>query len=122
MKIQTNSNNEIVAYVIVGDLNNGIEVNDFPSDFDETFKPKKYKYTNGKIVLNETYQHNEDTPITPLPEHVSGSDDELRKTYGNLQMSSVQTAKIVWDLSMQVAELTKKTVELQNQLNDKGVE
>lgn len=114
----------ILSYAIIGNIENSVEINEdiLPSDFFEEFKPKKYKYTNGKIVLNENYQHNEDTAITPLPTHVSGSDDELRKTYGNLQMSSVQTAKIVWDLSMQVAELTKKTVELQNQLNDKGVE
>lgn len=122
MKIQINSSNEIVAYVVVGDLNNGIEIDDTPAGFVEDFKPKKYKYTNDKIVLNETYEYNEETPITPLPAHVSGSDDELRKTYGNLQMSSVQTAKIVSDLSKQVALLTKQNVELQNQLNNKGVE
>ncbi|PTE37253.1 hypothetical protein BUZ00_03245 [Staphylococcus gallinarum] len=122
MKIQINSSNEIVAYVVVGDLNNGIEIDDTPAGFVEGFKPKKYKYTNDKIVLNETYEYNEETPITPLPAHISGSDDELRKTYGNLQMSSVQTAKIVSDLSKQVALLTKQNVELQNQLNNKGVE
>ncbi|WP_426443929.1 DUF2977 domain-containing protein [Staphylococcus xylosus] len=122
MKIQINSNNEIVAYVDVGDLNNGIEIDDTSAGFVEDFKPKKYKYTNDKIVLNETYEYNEETPVTPPPVHVSGSDDELRKTYGNLQMSSVQTAKIVSDLSKQVAILTKQNVELQNQLNNKGVE
>ncbi|MGX0181360.1 hypothetical protein ACUXCD_002347 [Staphylococcus cohnii] len=37
-------------------------------------------------------------------------------------MSSVQAAKIVSDLSKQVALLTKQNVELQNQLNNKGVE
>ncbi|WP_268222265.1 DUF2977 domain-containing protein [Staphylococcus ureilyticus] len=123
MKIKVD-NDLILSYAIIGNIENSVEIDEeiLPSDFFDDFKPKKYKYTNDKIVLNETYEYNEETPITPLPTHVSGSDDELRKTYGNLQMSSVQTAKIVSDLSKQVALLTKQNVELQNQLNNKGVE
>ncbi|PIS62252.1 hypothetical protein AZH47_10275 [Corynebacterium striatum] len=123
MKIKVD-NDLILSYAIIGNIENSVEIDEgiLPSDFFDDFKPKKYKYSNGQIVLNETYEYNEETPITPLPTHVSGSDDELRKTYGNLQMSSVQTAKIVSDLSKQVALLTKQNVELQNQLNNKGVE
>lgn len=123
MKIKVD-NDLILSYAIIGNIENSVEIDEgiLPSDFFDDFKPKKYKYSNGQIVLNETYEYNEETPITPLPSHISGSDDELRKTYGNLQMSSVQTAKIVSDLSKQVALLTKQNVELQNQLNNKGVE
>lgn len=123
MKIKVD-NDLILSYAIIGNIENSVEIDEgiLPSDFFDDFKPKKYKYSNGQIVLNETYEYNEETPITPLPAHISCSDDELRKTYGNLQMSSVQTAKIVSDLSKQVALLTKQNVELQNQLNNKGVE
>ncbi len=62
-----------------------------------------------------------ETPPTQN-EATIGNDSELRQTFGSLQMSSVQTVKMVMDLSKQVAALTKQNVELQKQLNDKGVE
>lgn len=62
-----------------------------------------------------------ETPPTQN-EATIGNDLELRQTFGSLQMSSVQTVKMVMDLSKQVAALTKQNVELQKQLNDKGVE
>lgn len=62
-----------------------------------------------------------ETPPTQN-EATIGNDTELRQTFGSLQMSSVQTVKMVMDLSKQVAALTKQNVELQKQLNDKGVE
>lgn len=62
-----------------------------------------------------------ETPPTQN-EATIGNDSELRQTFGGLQMSSVQTVKMVMDLSKQVAALTKQNVELQKQLNDKGVE
>lgn len=64
-----------------------------------------------------------DSEIPPTQNEVTiGNDTELRQTFGSLQMSSVQTVKMVMDLSKQVAALTKQNVELQKQLNDKGVE
>lgn len=63
-----------------------------------------------------------ETPPTQN-EATIGNDSELRQTFGSLQMSSVQTVKMVMDLSKQVAALTKQNVELQKQLNNKeGVE
>lgn len=62
-----------------------------------------------------------ETPPTQN-EATIGNDSELRQAFGSLQMSSVQTVKMVMDLSKQVAALTKQNVELQKQLNDKGVE
>lgn len=118
MKIQINSSNEIVAYVVVGDLNNGIEIDDTPAGFVEDFKPKKYKYTNDKIVLNETYEYNEETPVTPPPVHVSGSDDELRSMFANMQVQLVQANMMVMQLSQQNARLSQEMVVINQKLEE----
>ncbi|WP_204206003.1 DUF2977 domain-containing protein [Mammaliicoccus sciuri] len=123
MRILLNSNNEITSYAIVGGFENGVEVNEIPNDFINNFKPLKYKYENEQIFLNENYSNNNnEQPIQPPIVNTPSSDEELRKIFGSLQMSSVQTVKMVMDLSKQVAALTKQNVELQKQLNDKGVE
>lgn len=122
MQILLNSNNEITDYAIVGGFENGVEVVDIPDDFINNFKPLKYKYENEQISLNEDYSEEVSTPVQPPIVNAPGNDEELRKIFGSLQMSSVQTMKMVMDLSKQVAALTKQNVELQKQLNDKGVE
>lgn len=122
MQILLNDKKEIIGYAIVGGLDNGIDVDDIPQDFIDNFKPLKYKYENEKITLNKNYSEEVSTPVQPPVMNTPGSDEELRKIFGSLQMSSVQTMKMVMDLSKQVASLTKQNVELQKQLNDKGVE
>lgn len=89
------------------------------------FAPSKFLYVNEEIVINPDYIEPEsggvEIPTSPQPD-ISGADKELRKTYGNLQMSSVQTSKMVVNLSQQVAQLTMQNVELQKQIIEKGVE
>lgn len=120
MKILLNEENEIIGYVTEGDLEGSIEV-EIPQEFLEVYEPRKLIYSGGKVTMNPNYVK-EESITTPPSKNVNGTDEELRKTYGNLQMSSVQTAKIVTNLAKQITELTKQNVELQNQLNNKGVE
>lgn len=120
MKILLNEENEIIGYVTEGDLEGSIEV-EIPHELLEVYEPRKLIYTNDKVTMNPNYVKEESIP-NPPSNNVNGTDEELRKTYGNLQMSSVQTAKIVTNLAKQVTELTKQNVELQNQINNKGVE
>lgn len=127
MKIAINDNNKIISFALVGEIDNGIEVEDtiIPEGFKKEFAPDKFLYVNEEIVINPDYIEPEsggvETPTSPQPD-ISGADKELRRTYGNLQMSSVQTSKMVVNLSQQVAQLTKQNVELQKQIIDKGVE
>lgn len=121
MKILLNEENEIIGYVTEGDLEGSIEV-EIPDHLLEIYEPRKLIYSNGKVEINTNYSEDVSAPIQTPVVNVPGSDEELRKTYGNLQMSSVQTAKIVTNLAKQVTELTKQNVELQNQLSNKGVE
>ena len=127
MQISINNNSEVTSYVLVGGIRNGIEIEkeSLPSYFIELFKPKKFKYENGEVINNPNYIENESGEGEPVQDPnqpiYTGSDEELRKTYGNLQMSSVQTAKVVHELSKQVTELTKENVALQQKINETEV-
>ncbi|MGW9905530.1 DUF2977 family protein [Staphylococcus cohnii] len=56
MKIKVNDD-LILSYAIIGNVDNSIEIdeNTLPNDFFEKFKPRRYKYANGKVILNESY-------------------------------------------------------------------
>lgn len=124
MKISINENNEIMSFAKVGEIDNGIEIEESVGYIllESGFKPGKYLYTDGEIIDNPDYIEPEVGETLPpkLPEF-PGSDEELRKVFGNLQMSSVQTSRIVYDLSAQVAELTKQNVEMQTKINEMEV-
>lgn len=116
MKIQVNSSNEIVAYVVIGDLNNGIEIKDAPVGFVEDFKAKKYRYTNGQIIINEGYENNNEKPIEkPIP-NITGSDEELRNMFASMQVQLVQANMMVLQLSEQNAKISQETVKLRQEI------
>lgn len=118
MKIQVNSSNEIVAYVVIGDLNNGIEIKVAPVGFVEGFKPKKYRYTNGQIILNEGYENNNEIPIEkPIP-NITGSDGELRNMFASMQVQLVQANTMVMQLSQQNAQLSQELVKLNQEIEN----
>ncbi len=58
MQIKLNGNNEIVGFVTIGTLDNGIEINEslLPFSFVEEFRPGKYKYDNGSVVFNQNFE------------------------------------------------------------------
>lgn len=62
MQILINSKNEITNYAVVGGFENGIEIEEIPTNFREIFKPKLYKYIDNQIVLNNEYNENEEPP------------------------------------------------------------
>ncbi|WP_436894756.1 DUF2977 domain-containing protein [Mammaliicoccus sciuri] len=62
MQILLNSNNEVISYAVVGGFENGIEIEEIPTNFREMFKPKLYKYIDNQIVLNNEYNENEEPP------------------------------------------------------------
>ncbi|WP_204236149.1 DUF2977 domain-containing protein [Mammaliicoccus sciuri] len=90
MQILLNSNNEITNYAIVGGFENGVEVEEFPTNFREMFKPKLYKYIDNQILLNNNYVENEE----PLKE----KNNDIEKL--NERIS---------DLEIKVKELTQGT-------------
>lgn len=58
MKVELDSNSNIVGYVLVGDNSSADIVVDelkLPEDFFEKFQPGYYKYSNGDVLLNKNF-------------------------------------------------------------------
>ena len=121
MKIQVNSSYEIISFASIGGLGNSIEISDdiVPYDFLLNFKPKKYKYEGGQIVLNENYSSgNNEQPIQPPNISMPGSDEELRKMFAEMQVQLVQGNMMVMQLSQQNARLSQEMVVINKKLEE----
>ena len=118
MQIQINSNNEILAFAIVGELNEGILISDYPQNFIEDFKQLKYKYENEQIVLNENYEEFQEVPIKPPNIAMPGTDEELRKMFASMQVQLVQANMMVMQLSQQNARLSQEMVIINQKLEE----
>ena len=119
MKIQVNSSYEIISFASIGGLGNSIEISDdiIPYDFLLNFKPKKYKYEGGQILLNENYSSdNNEQPIQPPNISMSGSDEELRRMFASMQIQIVQGNAMVSELSQQNARLAQDIINLSTDL------
>lgn len=120
MKIKV-SNGLIMSYAIVGNIDNSVEISDdiVPYDFLLNFKPKKYKYEGGQIVLNENYSSgNNEQPIQPPNISMPGSDEELRKMFAEMQVQLVQANMMVMQLSQQNARLSQEMVVINQKLEE----
>ena len=105
MKIKLEGN-KIVAYAIVGNLEDGIEVDNsiLPDDFIENFVSGKFLYTNDKVVVNENF-------VPAKPEEVEGpsqiqqSLSVLTKQVMDLQLENAQQKQINASLTKQIMDL-----------------
>lgn len=121
MKIQVNSSYEIISFASIGGLGNSIEISDdiVPYDFLLNFKPKKYKYEGGQILLNENYSSgNNEKPIQSPNISMPGSDEELRKMFAEMQVQLVQANMMVMQLSQQNARLSQEMVVINQKLEE----
>ena len=119
MQILLNSNNEITSYAIVGGLENGVEVETIPENFEITFKPLRYKYENNQIFLNESYSEEVDIPDKPIiVDNSIGTDEELRKMFATMQVQLVQANLMVAELSQQNSDLAQEVVKLNQEIEN----
>ncbi|MGV3043342.1 DUF2977 domain-containing protein [Staphylococcus rostri] len=117
MKIEV-VDNVILSYAIVGDVDNSIEVDDelLPADFIESFEPKKFKYENEQVIINDEFDeydyYSDDMAFYKVPDNdmTVGHDDELRKMFANMQVQLVQANVMIAQLSKQQASLTEQLV------------
>ena len=91
MRISLNSNNEIIGYAIVGDLEGSIEINNsiLPSDFIPFFKPNKFRYIDGRVEYNNSFiDDSESTRLIneniSLVEKVAKLESELEELKNNI--------------------------------------
>ena len=118
MQILVNTNDEIINYAIVGGFEDGIEINNIPSDFIRNFKPRYYLFNEGQIEVNNEYKEETETfpPIDPPNFNLSGTDEELRKMFANMQIQIVQGNVMVSELTQQNARLAQEIVETKQEL------
>lgn len=118
MQILLNGEREITNYAIVGGFEDGIEINNIPSDFIRNFKPRYYLFNEGQIEVNNEYKEETETfpPIDPPNFNLSGTDEELRKMFANMQIQIVQGNVMVSELTQQNARLAQEIVETKQEL------
>ena len=92
MIILTNSNNEIISYSLLGDIDGGILIDEttIPKDFLYLFKPKYYLYHDDKVIKNINYREED--------ENVFYRDIEMEELKGRVE-----------ELENKVKELTQGT-------------
>ncbi|WP_336878080.1 DUF2977 domain-containing protein [Staphylococcus nepalensis] len=118
MQILINTNDEIINYAIVGGFEDGIEIDNIPSDFIRNFKPRYFLFNEGQIEVNNEYKEDTETfpPIEPPNLNLSGTDEELRKMFANMQIQIVQGNVMVSELTQQNARLAQEIVETKQEL------
>lgn len=120
MQILLNGEREITNYAIVGGFENGIEIDNIPGDFIRNFKPRYYLFNEGQIEVNNEYKEDTETfpPIEPPNLNLSGTDEELRKMFANMQVQLVQANTMVMQLSQQNAQLSQELVKLNQEIEN----
>lgn len=62
MKLLLNEKNEILSYILLGDIDGTIEYDgEIPDGFEDSFKPNFYMLKDGEIVENPDYVEPSDT-------------------------------------------------------------
>lgn len=98
MKLIINDKQEIISYVLIGDMTDSIEFKGaVPDGFEENFKPSFYLLQNNMIVLNPNYTEpaQPTTPTGPTTEQL-----------------------MINQLGLQVVTLTKTVAKLQGGATD----
>lgn len=97
MKITIDSKNHITGYVLIGDLDNSIEIDQaiLPKGFFDDFDACKYIYTSGVITINPDYE-----PVTGKPSQPSTSQMMLNQ----LVQTVAQVQAQINDLNHQIKE------------------
>ena len=118
MQILINNDNEIISFAVVGGFEDGIEIDNIPDNFIVNFKPRYYLYNEGKIEVNKEYKEETETfPSIETPDlSLSGTDEELRKMFANMQIQIVQGNVMVSELTQQNARLAQEIVETKQEL------
>ena len=111
MKIKLNEN-KIVAYVIVGNLKGGIEVDNsiLPDDFMMNFKSNYYVYNDNQISINHDYKYPEmeTSNITP---------SQNQKLFMNLSQNVATLQSMIMTQNQQIAQLMAKEAKQYDDTN-----
>ncbi|HDE7221254.1 TPA: DUF2977 domain-containing protein [Staphylococcus aureus] len=121
MQILVNKRNEIISYAIIGGFEEGIDIENLPENFSQVFRPKVFKYSDGKIIFNEDYSEEKDDSHQQIDneENSTGaSDDILRKMVASMQKQVVQSTKLLMQVNKQNALMAKQIVAFNKKLEE----
>ncbi|HHO0491797.1 TPA: DUF2977 domain-containing protein [Staphylococcus aureus] len=121
MQILVNKRNEIISYAIIGGFEDGIDIEGFPENFAQVFRPKAFKYLDGKIIFNEEYSEEKDDSQQQIDNKeniVGASNDILRKMVASMQKQVVQSTKLSMQVNKQNALMAKQLVTLNKKLEE----
>ncbi|HDE8880747.1 TPA: DUF2977 domain-containing protein [Staphylococcus aureus] len=121
MQILVNKRNEIISYAIIGGFEEGIDIENLPENFSQVFRPKAFKYSDGKIIFNEDYTEEKDDAHQQIDneENSTGaSDDILRKMVASMQKQVVQSTKLLMQVNKQNALMAKQIVAFNKKLEE----
>ena len=128
MQILLNSNNEIIAYAVVGGIEREgyetvtIEDNQVPNSFRELFKPSFYIFENEEIKLNPNFHEEEKVEIPETPQipsvELPTSDKELRRMFSSMQVQIIQGNRMVTQLTQQNADFSQQIVQLKQEIEN----
>ncbi|HDF6826083.1 TPA: DUF2977 domain-containing protein, partial [Staphylococcus aureus] len=79
MQILVNKRNEIISYAVIGGFEEGIDIESLPENFSQVFRPKVFKYSDGKIIFNEDYTEEKDDSHQQIDneENSTGASDDI---------------------------------------------
>lgn len=121
MQILVNKRNEIISYAVIGGFEEGIDIESLPENFSQVFRPKVFKYSDGKIIFNEDYSEEKDDTHQQIDneENITGaSDDILRKMVASMQKQVVQSTKLLMQVNKQNALMAKQIVTFNKKLEE----
>lgn len=121
MQILVNKRNEIISYAIIGGFEEGIDIESLPENFSQVFRPKAFKYSDGKIIFNEDYSEEKDDThqqIDNEEKSTGASDDILRKMVASMQKQVVQSTKLSMQVNKQNALMAKQFVAFNKKLEE----
>ncbi|MFW5424343.1 DUF2977 domain-containing protein [Staphylococcus aureus] len=121
MQILVNKRNEIISYAVIGGFEEGIDIESLPENFSQVFRPKVFKYSDGKIIFNEDYSEEKDDThqqIDNEENNTGASDDILRKMVASMQKQVVQSTKLLMQVNKQNALMAKQIVAFNKKLEE----
>ncbi|HHO6115392.1 TPA: DUF2977 domain-containing protein [Staphylococcus aureus] len=121
MQILVNKRNEIISYAVIGGFEEGIDIESLPENFSQVFRPKVFKYSDGKIIFNEDYTEEKDDShqqIDTEENSTGASDDILRKMVASMQKQVVQSTKLLMQVNKQNALMAKQIVTFNKKLEE----
>ena len=104
MKVELDSNSNIVGYVLVGGNSSAdmiVDESKLPEDFFDKFQPEYYKYRNGDVLLNTNYVK----PDKPTELNVKTPSELVADLAAQIATMQIHQAETNTQLLQQIAQL-----------------